>query len=154
MSPVTISEEEICAMETQSFHRWLAFEDRRNGICVVRIGNNYRAFGLREGDLIVWFWIGTHGKYNHFSFKIFSFIWSRGAGSRYEVGVSWSAGLCPSCFRVVAGDDKALTKKQKLGEEAQFAAIPLDHHSGDSLGELTGSAGSRETHCSRQCSIP
>lgn len=50
------------------FHPSLAFEERRNGICVVRIGNSYRALGLREGDLIVWFWIGTHEEYNRFTF--------------------------------------------------------------------------------------
>jgi hypothetical protein len=50
------------------FHPSLAFAERRNGICVVRIGRNYRALGLREGDLIVWFWIGTHEEYNRFSF--------------------------------------------------------------------------------------
>lgn len=50
------------------FHPSLGFEERRKNICVVRIGNNYRALGLREGDLIVWFWIGTHEDYNRFSF--------------------------------------------------------------------------------------
>lgn len=50
------------------FHPSLGFEERRNNICVVRIGNSYRALGLREGDLIVWFWIGTHEDYNRFSF--------------------------------------------------------------------------------------
>jgi hypothetical protein len=30
--------------------------------------NSYRALGLREGDLIVWFWIGTHEEYNRFTF--------------------------------------------------------------------------------------
>jgi hypothetical protein len=50
------------------FHPSLHFEERRNGICVVRIGTGYRALGLREGDTIVWFWIGTHEEYNRFSF--------------------------------------------------------------------------------------
>ena len=50
------------------FHSSLGFEERRNNICVVRIGNNYRALGLREGDLIIWFWIGTHEDYNRFNF--------------------------------------------------------------------------------------
>ena len=50
------------------FHPSLGFEERRNSICVVRIGNSYRALGLREGDLVVWFWIGTHEDYNRFSF--------------------------------------------------------------------------------------
>jgi hypothetical protein len=31
-------------------HRSLRFEERRNGICVVRIGDHYRAVGVREGD--------------------------------------------------------------------------------------------------------
>jgi hypothetical protein len=27
---------------------------------------HYRALGLREGDIIAWFWIGTHEQYNRF----------------------------------------------------------------------------------------
>jgi hypothetical protein len=49
-------------------HPSLSFEERRNGICVVRIGNHYRAVGVREGDVIAWFWIGTHEEYNRFRF--------------------------------------------------------------------------------------
>ena len=48
-------------------HRY-GFEERPNGICVVRIGNHYRAVGLREGDVVAWFWIGTHEEYNRFRF--------------------------------------------------------------------------------------
>ena len=33
------------------YHPSLHFEERRNGICVIRIGNHYRAIGLREGDV-------------------------------------------------------------------------------------------------------
>lgn len=29
----------------------------------VRIGRGYRALGLREGDAILWFWIGAHVEY-------------------------------------------------------------------------------------------
>lgn len=29
-----------------------------------RVGLGYRALGVREGDTMVWFWIGTHGDYN------------------------------------------------------------------------------------------
>ena len=50
------------------FHPSLGFEERRNHICVVRIGNNYRALGLREGDLIVWFWIGNSRRLQPFQF--------------------------------------------------------------------------------------
>jgi len=28
-----------------------------------RITDDYRALGVRRGDLIVWFWIGSHAKY-------------------------------------------------------------------------------------------
>ena len=49
-------------------HPSLQFEERRNGVCVVRIGDHYRALGLREGDVIAWFWIGTHEEYNRFQF--------------------------------------------------------------------------------------
>jgi hypothetical protein len=49
-------------------HPSLHFEERRNGICVIRIGEHYRALGLREGDTIAWFWIGTHEEYNRFRF--------------------------------------------------------------------------------------
>ena len=50
------------------FHPSLGFEERRNRICVVRIGNRYRALGLRDGEMVVWFWIGTHEDYNRFTF--------------------------------------------------------------------------------------
>lgn len=30
----------------------------------VRINRDYRALGVREGDEMVWFWIGSHGDYD------------------------------------------------------------------------------------------
>jgi hypothetical protein len=30
----------------------------------VRIGRGYRALGRRQGDTLVWFWIGTHDDYD------------------------------------------------------------------------------------------
>ena len=30
----------------------------------VRINRNYRAVGIREGDQIIWFWIGAHAGYD------------------------------------------------------------------------------------------
>jgi hypothetical protein len=30
----------------------------------VRVGLHYRALGVRRGELIVWFWIGTHAEYD------------------------------------------------------------------------------------------
>ncbi len=31
----------------------------------VRVGLHYRAPGLREGETIYWFWIGSHADYDH-----------------------------------------------------------------------------------------
>ena len=31
----------------------------------VRIGDHYRAVAQKHGDLVVWFWIGTHEDYNN-----------------------------------------------------------------------------------------
>lgn len=28
-----------------------------------RVGLGYRAVGIREGDVVIWFWIGTHAEY-------------------------------------------------------------------------------------------
>jgi hypothetical protein len=30
----------------------------------VRISRGYRALGLRDGDLVTWFWIGSHTDYD------------------------------------------------------------------------------------------
>lgn len=30
-----------------------------------RVGLHYRAVGIREGDNIFWFWIGSHAEYDH-----------------------------------------------------------------------------------------
>ena len=29
-----------------------------------RVGISYRALGVREGDTVIWFWIGTHAEYD------------------------------------------------------------------------------------------
>lgn len=29
-----------------------------------RVGLNYRALGVRDGDTVVWFWIGSHAEYD------------------------------------------------------------------------------------------
>jgi hypothetical protein len=63
-----LAREKYALWKRDPFHSSLQFEERRNGICVIRIGNSYRALGLRENDTIVWFWIGTHEQYNRFRF--------------------------------------------------------------------------------------
>ena len=32
-------------------------------IYAVRIARDYRALGIKDGDSIVWFWIGSHADY-------------------------------------------------------------------------------------------
>ena len=63
-----LAREKYALWKLDQGHPSLKFEERRNGICVVRIGEHLRAIGLREGDLIVWFWIGSHEEYNRFRF--------------------------------------------------------------------------------------
>ncbi len=63
-----LAREKYALWKRDPFYRSLHFEERRNGVCVVRIGNSYRALGLREGDAVLWFWIGTHEDYNQFHF--------------------------------------------------------------------------------------
>jgi hypothetical protein len=63
-----LAREKYTLWKSDPYHSSLHFEERRNRICVVRIGEHYRALGLREGDIVAWFWIGTHEEYNHFNF--------------------------------------------------------------------------------------
>jgi len=48
------------------FHGKLYFKcvDRENDIWSVRINQQYRALGQRDGDAITWDWIGTHADYD------------------------------------------------------------------------------------------
>jgi hypothetical protein len=42
----------------------LHFKELKSGVWSVRVNQQYRALGLREGDTIVWFWIGPHSEYD------------------------------------------------------------------------------------------
>jgi hypothetical protein len=46
------------------FHPSLQFKQIHVDLWSVRITRDYRALGLRDGDTIVWFWIGTHADYD------------------------------------------------------------------------------------------
>ncbi len=63
-----LAREKYALWKRDPYHASLRFEERRNNICVVRIGEHHRAVGLREDDIIAWFWIGTHEEYNRFHF--------------------------------------------------------------------------------------
>ncbi|HHB90546.1 MAG TPA: hypothetical protein ENK60_04490 [Anaerolineae bacterium] len=47
------------------YHPSLHFKrvDPVEPIYSIRITRSYRALGVMRGDVIVWFWIGTHGDY-------------------------------------------------------------------------------------------
>jgi hypothetical protein len=47
-----LAREKYTLWKRDPHHGSLGFEERRNGICVVRIGSHYRAVGLREGNVI------------------------------------------------------------------------------------------------------
>jgi len=48
-------------------HRSLRFKQVHptRPIYSVRISVDYRALGVREGETIIWFWIGSHADYDH-----------------------------------------------------------------------------------------
>ena len=50
------------------YHPSLQFKQVSRGqpIYSVRVGLGHRALGLREGDHVYWFWIGSHAQYDDF----------------------------------------------------------------------------------------
>ena len=46
------------------FHTSLQFKEVSEGLWSVRISSQYRALALREGEIVLWLWIGPHGKYD------------------------------------------------------------------------------------------
>ena len=48
----------------EPFHPSLHFKDLYADLWSVRINLQYRAMARRRGDVIAWFWIGTHDEYD------------------------------------------------------------------------------------------
>jgi hypothetical protein len=51
------------------FHPSLHFKTLQGegALCSVRVGQKYRAVGVRQGDAVRWVWIGTHNEFDkHF----------------------------------------------------------------------------------------
>jgi hypothetical protein len=38
---------------------------QKEPIFSVRIGLSYRALGIKEDEVMIWFWIGSHEEYNN-----------------------------------------------------------------------------------------
>lgn len=53
--------------QTDPYHSSLQFKrvSPRQPVYAVRIGRGHRALGLRTGDHIDWFWIGSHAEYDN-----------------------------------------------------------------------------------------
>jgi hypothetical protein len=51
---------------SEPFHPSLAFKQvsKSQPVYSVRIGLNYRSLGIREANVMIWFWIGSHEDYN------------------------------------------------------------------------------------------
>ena len=52
--------------QQDAFNRALHFKPLIGDVWSVRLNQQYRALGRRSGNLIVWFWIGTHAEYDDF----------------------------------------------------------------------------------------
>lgn len=48
------------------FHPSLQFKrvKARRNLWSARVSDDYRVLGVREGDVVVWLWIGTHAEYD------------------------------------------------------------------------------------------
>ena len=63
---------EIQAQARQKYRLWrddphqaaLRFKPLFDNVWSVRINQSYRAVGRKKGNLVVWFWIGTHADYD------------------------------------------------------------------------------------------
>ena len=59
-----LAREKYRLWEQDCFHPSLHFKAIAPNVWSVRVNENYRAVGRRKGNLIVWFWIGTHTEYD------------------------------------------------------------------------------------------
>jgi hypothetical protein len=58
-----IADKNFALLQSDPFHPSLHFK-RVGRYWSARIGNDYRAAAVRDGDDLVWFWIGTHAEYD------------------------------------------------------------------------------------------
>jgi hypothetical protein len=50
--------------QKEAFNAALHFKALLGDVWSVRVNQQYRALGRRKGNLIVWFWIGSHADYD------------------------------------------------------------------------------------------
>jgi len=56
--------------QKDAFNSALHFKPLLGNVWSVRVNQNYRALGRRRGNIIVWFWIGTHAGYDELSKRL------------------------------------------------------------------------------------
>jgi hypothetical protein len=61
----TLAREKYRLWQKDPFHPPLQLKLLISNVWSVRIGPYHRALARRAGDLMVWFWIGTHEEYNN-----------------------------------------------------------------------------------------
>ena len=59
-----LAREKFHLWQDEPFNAALQFKELLKDVWSVRINQNYRTLGRRRGNLIVWFWIGTHAEYD------------------------------------------------------------------------------------------
>lgn len=59
-----LAREKYRLWEQDAFNPSLHFKLLFANVWSVRINQSYRALGRRNGNVIVWFWIGTHAGYD------------------------------------------------------------------------------------------
>ncbi len=58
------AKERFNVWKQDAFNSSLQFKHLFDNVWSVRINQQYRGMGLRHGNMIVWFWIGTHAEYD------------------------------------------------------------------------------------------
>jgi hypothetical protein len=59
-----IAREKFQLWKLDAFHPSLNFKLLFTNVWSVRVTSNFRPLGRRQGDCIVWFWIGSHDEYD------------------------------------------------------------------------------------------
>ena len=58
-----LADKNVSLMKADQNHPTVNFK-RVNRYWSARIGLSHRALAVRDGDDVIWFWIGEHGEYN------------------------------------------------------------------------------------------
>jgi hypothetical protein len=59
-----LADAKFALFEDDPFHPSLALK-QKGEVWTADVGRSYRVIAYREGDILHWFWIGTHEAYNN-----------------------------------------------------------------------------------------